>query len=102
MGGGFLAKGAQSIFLKHLVTPMARQFLIIAQERCLPVLDLSRTFDPHDITHYGCMDEEGSQDTWWSGAEPSDISQTFIADLVVHVLKTWNREKGSVVYSGVV
>lgn len=99
---GFLAKTAQSVFLKHLVTPMARQFLVIAQERCLPVLDLSRTFNPNDVTHYGTMDMDGTAEVNWSGAEPSDTSQGFIAELIMHVAKNWTRELGSIVYSGVV
>jgi len=101
MCSGLIARTLQRGSLRHLVTPMARQILWLAQERCLPVLDLSRTFDPNDVRHYGTMDMDSTEPICWSGAEPSDISQVFISELIVHVLNNWTPQRGSVVYWGV-
>lgn len=44
----------------------------------IPVLDLSLTFDPHNRLHYGSTE-----------IEPSNRSNTKIADLIDHVTKNY-------------
>ena len=50
--------------------------LVICEDFGVPVIDLSRTFDPTDPTHYGTTD-----------IEPSNKSGQFIADLVQFALE---------------
>jgi len=97
----WFALSAQKFFLSKLVSPMSQQFLSLAQHYALPVIDLSRTFNPNDETHYGteAIDEKGLAS--WSGAEPSNVSQHFIAQLVLHVIKHVRPDRdGSVVVYG--
>lgn len=47
----------------------------LAVEYRLPIIDLSRTFDPNKKSHYGS-----------TPIEPSNISGQFIADLIAQVL----------------
>ena len=48
----------------------------LAMELRLPIIDLSRTFDPTDKRHYGS-----------TPIEPSNMSGQFIADLIAKVGK---------------
>jgi hypothetical protein len=101
--GGFIAKTIQKFCLKTMTTAMVRQFMLYARDRHLPVIDLSRTFNPWDVSHYG-TEEIGKFnyiDAPWSGAEPSNISNVFICRLVEHVMKEFDpREKVSRVFYG--
>eukprot|EP01061_Rhynchopus_euleeides_P037512 TRINITY_DN6396_c0_g1_i2.p1 TRINITY_DN6396_c0_g1~~TRINITY_DN6396_c0_g1_i2.p1 ORF type:complete len:391 (+),score=151.03 TRINITY_DN6396_c0_g1_i2:3-1175(+) len=80
---GGIATTIQRSQLSWMVTPALREMLGIAREAGCDVIDLSQTFDPTDVLHYGNMDAEHSG---WSGAEPSDVSQEFIATLMVDVM----------------
>ena len=53
----------------------------LAYKYRLPIIDLSRTFDPNNEKHFGS-----------SPIEPSNLSGQFIADLVKYVLKIYNFE----------
>eukprot|EP00475_Leptophrys_vorax_P033340 TRINITY_DN5222_c0_g2_i1.p1 TRINITY_DN5222_c0_g2~~TRINITY_DN5222_c0_g2_i1.p1 ORF type:complete len:441 (-),score=100.74 TRINITY_DN5222_c0_g2_i1:1316-2638(-) len=98
---GCIAKTVQKYCLKTMVTSMVRQFMLYARDRHLPVIDLSRTLDPSNVSHYGTEDmKKGNYiDAPWSGAEPSNVSNVFICELVEHVMKNFDpREKSSRVY----
>eukprot|EP01059_Diplonema_ambulator_P002701 TRINITY_DN12348_c0_g1_i1.p1 TRINITY_DN12348_c0_g1~~TRINITY_DN12348_c0_g1_i1.p1 ORF type:complete len:356 (+),score=92.54 TRINITY_DN12348_c0_g1_i1:78-1145(+) len=84
---GGLSRCIQKNYLSWMVTPMVQQVLKIAEAEKLRVIDLSQTFDPNDSRHYGNMDPSGVYGYGWSGAEPSDISQNFIAALMQHVIE---------------
>eukprot|EP00755_Sulcionema_specki_P007199 Sspe_Gene.37577::Locus_18137_Transcript_1_1_Confidence_1.000_Length_3564::g.37577::m.37577 len=98
---GALAKCIQRRNLSYLATPMARAALRIAKTRRFPVLDLSCTFDPTNVRHYGNMDVNSPE---WSGAEPSDVSQEYIAQLITHVVQRYDsgEDVGPCIVSGVV
>ena len=55
-------------------------YYAIAQEFKLPVIDLAKTFDPNDPTHYG-------KGTGSSPIEPSNKSSQFIADLTKKIIE---------------
>ncbi len=57
--------------------------MAIAEMYSLPILDLSRTFDPFDRSHYGSTE-----------IEPSNISGQFICDLVKFIVEDFNWEGG--------
>lgn len=52
----------------------------LAVEFRLPIIDLSRTFNPHDKTHYGS-----------TPIEPSNVSGQFIADLIAQARQRTER-----------
>jgi hypothetical protein len=85
---GALAKLGQRALLSTATAPMIKQFLRLAREDHLPVIDLSRTLDPCNYAHYGtgAPDASNSLGAPWSGAEPSNMSSHFIAQLVCHVV----------------
>ena len=70
--------------LSYLISPAVRAMLELARVKGCDVIDLSQTLDPRDETHYGSMDTKRAG---WSGAEPSDVSQEFIASLIMDVKK---------------
>eukprot|EP01064_Diplonema_japonicum_P022403 TRINITY_DN3214_c0_g5_i1.p1 TRINITY_DN3214_c0_g5~~TRINITY_DN3214_c0_g5_i1.p1 ORF type:complete len:373 (+),score=64.78 TRINITY_DN3214_c0_g5_i1:59-1120(+) len=80
---GCVAGSIQKNFLSRMVTPMVQKVLEIASVEGLHVVDLSQTLDPFNERHYGNMDKMLPM---WSGAEPSDVSQNFIAKLIQHVV----------------
>mmetsp|Transcript_59750 Transcript_59750/g.98643 ORF Transcript_59750/g.98643 Transcript_59750/m.98643 type:complete len:679 (+) Transcript_59750:31-2067(+) len=70
----------------------ANNIFALAEMYALPVIDLSRTFDPFDRTHYGS-----------TSIEPSNLSGQFIVDLIhfVHEDFEFNASvKTSKIYSG--
>ena len=87
-GPGFLLDLSQSNVLFSELVP---KLLIESRKRKLPVIDLSRTFNPLDISHYGS-----------TPIEPSNKSGLFIVDLIETVLSDFNYEKDeSKVYYGI-
>lgn len=82
-----VARLAQWLLLSRLVTPMIKRMLGIAKAMSLPVIDLSRTFDPENATHYGSgvIGEEAASGASWSGAEPSNVSNRLTAQLIAHI-----------------
>ncbi|KAJ9472865.1 hypothetical protein DIPPA_21544 [Diplonema papillatum] len=80
---GGIALSVQRSYLSWMVTPMVQAALRLCMEHGLNVIDLSQTLDPKNVAHYGNMDVEATN---WSGAEPSDVSQHYIADLIRHVV----------------
>merc|ERR1719245_1057617 len=54
----------------------------VAEEYGLPVIDLSRTFDPSNAAHYGTTE-----------IEPSNVSGQFIVDLIRHVVESFDFDK---------
>ena len=65
--------------VSKLLDVVRKMFLTIAKEFKLPIIDLSKTFDPNDSSHYG--KGNGS-----SPIEPSNKSSQFIADLISTVI----------------
>ena len=55
----------------------------VAKEYKLPIIDLSRTFDPSNDDHYGSTE-----------IEPSNLSGQFIVDLIRYVLESYDFEDG--------
>lgn len=96
---GKLLKRPVKAYLKDILTPMARSYLFVAQELGLPVIDLSQTFDPSNIRHYSTMSKKVEGRTW-SGMEPSDVSQNFIAELIKCVAYGYQPLNGPLVYYG--
>ena len=80
-GPGFLLP-LKSINL--LFEEFAPKMIDFAREKSIPVIDLSRTFDPLDSSHYGT-----------TPIEPSNESGMFIAELVNTVLNDYDFEYGS-------
>jgi hypothetical protein len=77
---GVLGQTLQRLLLPTMVRDMVIQFLRLAEVYRLPVIDLSRTMNPNNVTHYGSMDKSKiGEFVPWSGAEPSDVSQLYIA-----------------------
>jgi len=66
--------GLQREQLLQVINVGATQMFALCAQYGLPVIDLSRTFDPFDRTHYGS-----------TSIEPSNKSGQFIADLVQRV-----------------
>jgi len=62
--------------LLQVINLGATQMFSLCAKHALPVIDLSRTFDPFDRTHYGS-----------TSIEPSNKSGQFIADLVQFTLE---------------
>lgn len=56
----------------------------LAVEFRLPIIDLSRTFNPYDKTHYGS-----------TPIEPSNVSGQFIADLIAKARQ--RKKKGTMI-----
>lgn len=85
--------------LPDLVTPMVREILRVAKQEGCPVIDLSRTLDPNRAAHYGTgiIGSVNALGAPWSGAEPSDVSVGFIADLIAH---TVGKKPAAKVYRG--
>jgi len=85
--------------LSNLVTPMVKEMLAVARETGCPVVDLSQTLDPDNEEHYGTgrIGQVNELGVPWSGAEPSDVSSGFIADLLLHAL---SKSQKSVIYIG--
>lgn len=85
-----LSRLIQRLVLSKLVSPLAQQLLLQAQRLGLPVIDLSRTFDPANVCHYGTEHIKSSNEFHapWSGAEPSNVSNEFIAKLILEVIKS--------------
>ena len=81
---GGLACSVQRTQLSWMVTPAIQGLLTLAMQKGYDVIDLSQTFDPTNVRHYGNMNQE---DPNWSGAEPSDVSQEFMATLISHAMK---------------
>jgi len=75
--------------VQGLVQHLGKTFLAVAREHKLPVVDLSRTFDPKDRSHYGS-----------TVIEPSEKSGMFIARLVKHIIDKHDWEGESKVYYG--
>ena len=78
-GPGFLLDLEQSNQLFQLLIP---GLLAVAREKKLPVIDLSRTFNPKDKSHYGT-----------TPIEPSNKSSMFIANLIMKVLEDFKFEE---------
>ncbi|OLQ04999.1 hypothetical protein AK812_SmicGene11855 [Symbiodinium microadriaticum] len=100
--GDFLGDGARGLerqLLPDLVTPMVTEILTLAQDLDCPVIDLSQTFDSSMEEHYGTgeIGRVNSLGTPWSGAEPSDVSSNFIAQLIANAIA---QGKKTVLYSG--
>ncbi|CAM9130475.1 unnamed protein product [Choristocarpus tenellus] len=77
--------------LHALLVNFSKFYIEAANKYGLPLVDLSRTFDPNDRSHYGS-----------TPIEPSNKSGQFIVDLVIKVLKEFKfgQESGAKVYSG--
>eukprot|EP00929_Paragymnodinium_shiwhaense_P060299 TRINITY_DN3012_c1_g1_i1.p1 TRINITY_DN3012_c1_g1~~TRINITY_DN3012_c1_g1_i1.p1 ORF type:complete len:497 (-),score=172.92 TRINITY_DN3012_c1_g1_i1:119-1609(-) len=97
---GDIVRGFEKGNLSELVTPMAREILTVARELECPVIDLSKTLDPTCEEHYGTgkIGRSNSLGAPWSGVEPSDVSNAFIAQLLSHAI---SKGKRTVVYNGV-
>eukprot|EP00752_Nemacystus_decipiens_P010152 g9048.t1 len=78
--------------LQRLLVNFSKFFIELAEEFRLPIIDLSRTFNPHDKTHYGS-----------TPIEPSNVSGQFIADLIAQVLAQFRfgEETKGKIFSGV-
>merc|ERR1712034_6086 len=74
----------------ELVTAISKLMLPVFRKHKLPVIDLSRTFNPEDETHYSRM----------SSIEPSNDSGMFIAKLVKHITETHDWTGPSMLYYG--
>jgi len=74
--------------------------LKLAHQNQLPIIDLSRTFDPQDESHYGTGNSREKNDLGvpWSGAEPSNVSSKFIAQLAMHIIKTFKVNQSLIYY----
>lgn len=87
-GPGFLLELDQTSVLFSKLVP---NMLTESRVRKLPVIDLSRTFNPLDKSHYGS-----------TPIEPSNKSGLFIVDLIETVLRDFNYEKDeSKIYYGI-
>ncbi|CAM9888599.1 unnamed protein product [Ascophyllum nodosum] len=77
--------------LQRLLVNFSKFFIEIANDHCLPLIDLSRTFDPNNRSHYGS-----------TPIEPSNLSGQFIADLTLKVLQEFRfgEEASGKVFSG--
>jgi len=100
---GSLVMGLQNYYLSSLVTPMVAQMLNLAHHFRFPVMDLSRTFDRKNAAHYGtgAPGKTNCLGAPWSGAEPSNMSTKFIAELAHHIIKTHDVTGPSKVYFGI-
>jgi len=99
---GWVLQTFQRLLLSYLVSPMSRQIITYARDHKLPVIDISRTFNPKVPEHYG-SGGPGRQGpfAYWSGAEPSNVSTPFIARLALTVMKDFKAgASNSVVYYG--
>lgn len=97
---GDFVRSLERLYLSELVTPMVSKILEVGRDLDCPVVDLSKTLDINVEEHYGtgCIGTTNSLGVPWSGAEPSDVSNQFIAELLVHAIKEGPRK---VVYRGV-
>ncbi|CAM9665955.1 unnamed protein product [Ectocarpus sp. 12 AP-2014] len=77
--------------LKRLLVNFSKFFIELAVEFHLPIIDLSRTFNPNNKRHYGS-----------TPIEPSNVSGQFIADLIAQVLAQFRfgEEAGGKIFSG--
>lgn len=86
-GPGFLLNLEQCNQLFNLLIP---GLLAVARQKKLPVIDLSRTFNPENKSHYGT-----------TPIEPSNKSSMFIANLIIKVLGDFKfGEDTSKIYYG--
>ncbi|CAM9682723.1 unnamed protein product [Discosporangium mesarthrocarpum] len=79
--------------LQALLVNFSGLFIDVANKYSLPLIDLSRTFDPNNGTHYGS-----------TPIEPSNISGQFIVDLLLKQVMLdfrFGEETGTRIYSGV-
>lgn len=74
--------------LPDLVNPMVTEMLNLGREMGCPIIDLSQTLDPTNEEHYGTgeIGKVNELGTPWSGAEPSDVSSDFTAQLLAHAI----------------
>jgi len=79
----------------ELVTELSKTMSAVARKHNLPVIDLSRTFDPTDATDYGKPYSEHIPST---PIEPSVKSCGYIAKLVDHVVKQHDWRSASKFY----
>lgn len=81
---------SQYLFLSKLVTPMVKEILSINLAlgsngmHTMHIMDLSKTFDPKNQTHYGS--ESKSFPSGWSGAEPSIITIQYMVQMIARIL----------------
>lgn len=88
--GHRLVNFMQYISLSSLVTPLVQQILRIAKNYQVDVIDLSKTFDINCELHYGTGNK---LDKKWSGAEPSNLSNVYIAQLCGAIVKKQEEEE---------
>ncbi|CAL1164880.1 unnamed protein product [Cladocopium goreaui] len=74
--------------LPDLVNPMVIEMIALGREMGCPIIDLSQTLDPSNEEHYGTgeIGKVNELGTPWSGAEPSDVSSDFTAQLLAHAI----------------
>lgn len=67
---------------------MVLEMLNLGREYGCPIVDLSQTLDPGCEEHYGTgeIGKVNELGTAWSGAEPSDVSNNFTAQLLAHAI----------------
>ena len=76
--------------LPDLVNPMVKEMIALGREMGCPIVDLSQTLDPSCEEHYGTgeIGKVNELGTPWSGAEPSDVSNDFISQLLAHAIES--------------
>ena len=78
--------------LLNIMQWAAMQIFTIAEVYKLPIIDLSRTCNPYNFTHYSSA----------SPIEPNEINGSFTAKLVLTVLSDykWDKDRCSKIYYG--
>ncbi|CAL1158727.1 unnamed protein product [Cladocopium goreaui] len=89
--GDILGDGTRVLerqLLPDLVNPMVIEMIALGREMGCPIIDLSQTLDPSNEEHYGTgeIGKVNELGTPWSGAEPSDVSSDFTAQLLAHAI----------------
>jgi len=86
--------------LPDLVNPMVKEMIALGREMGCPIVDLSQTLDPSCEEHYGTgeIGKVNELGTPWSGAEPSDVSNDFISQLLAHAIESTGSK--AAVYRG--
>lgn len=93
--GHRLVNFIQYLSLSSLVTPLVQQILKMAKNYHIDVLDLSKTFDVNNDLYYGTGNRTDPQ---WSGAEPSNLSNIYIAQLCAAATAKQKEEDMPAIY----
>lgn len=92
--------------VRMLLDELSKDMLPVMEEYKLPVIDLSRTFDPTDKADYGIYPSSVSLVAASASVgettpiEPSNRSSMYIASLVKHIVENHDWEGDSTLYFG--